>query len=132
MSQKFFREEDPDDEEEQHGHITSLAVLSSHRKLGLATKLMKSAGTLHQAPLFLKSTFFFYKFILQERAMLENYDAAFVSLHVRVSNRAALHLYTNTLGFKYAGTLTSLKIVENESSLFTPIFYIYLFFIYAA
>jgi ribosomal protein S18 acetylase RimI-like enzyme len=73
------REEDPDDEDEQHGHITSLAVLSSHRKLGLATKLMKAA----------------------ERAMLENYDAAFVSLHVRVSNRAALHLYTHTLGFSY-------------------------------
>ncbi len=37
--------------------------------------------------------------------MLENYDAAFVSLHVRVSNRAALHLYTNTLGFSYAAPL---------------------------
>lgn len=75
-------EEDPEDEDEQHGHITSLAVLSSHRKLGLATKLMKAA----------------------ERAMLENYDAAFVSLHVRVSNRAALHLYTNTLGFSVTKT----------------------------
>ena len=37
--------------------------------------------------------------------MLENYDAAFVSLHVRVSNRAALHLYTNTLGFSYVAPL---------------------------
>jgi hypothetical protein len=37
--------------------------------------------------------------------MLENYDAAFVSLHVRVSNRAALHLYTNTLGFSCVAPL---------------------------
>jgi len=75
-------EEDPEDEQEQHGHITSLAVLSSHRKLGLATKLMQAA----------------------ELAMLSNYDAAFVSLHVRVSNRAALHLYTHTLGFSVTKT----------------------------
>ncbi len=27
-----------------HGQIASLAVLRTHRKLGLATKLMKSAG----------------------------------------------------------------------------------------
>ncbi len=31
-----MEEEDP----ELHGHVTSLAVLRSHRKLGLATKLM--------------------------------------------------------------------------------------------
>jgi len=30
---------------ECHGHITSLAVLRTHRKLGLATKLMKAAQT---------------------------------------------------------------------------------------
>ncbi len=60
-----------------NGHITSLAVLRSHRKLGLATKLMEAS----------------------ERAMREVYSAEFVSLHVRVSNRAALHLYQTTLGF---------------------------------
>lgn len=35
-----------DDEENQatiHGHITSLSVLRTHRKLGLATKLMNAA-----------------------------------------------------------------------------------------
>ncbi len=37
--------------------------------------------------------------------MLNNYDAAFVSLHVRVSNRAALHLYTHTLGFSYVNAI---------------------------
>eukprot|EP01089_Gocevia_fonbrunei_P013894 TRINITY_DN3671_c0_g1_i1.p1 TRINITY_DN3671_c0_g1~~TRINITY_DN3671_c0_g1_i1.p1 ORF type:complete len:255 (-),score=68.68 TRINITY_DN3671_c0_g1_i1:6-770(-) len=70
-------EEDLKEGEDKHGHITSLAVLNSHRKLGLATKLMQQAA----------------------RSMVETYDAVFVSLHVRRSNRAALHLYQTTLGF---------------------------------
>uniref|UniRef100_A0A8C6QXQ0 N-terminal amino-acid N(alpha)-acetyltransferase NatA n=1 Tax=Nannospalax galili TaxID=1026970 RepID=A0A8C6QXQ0_NANGA len=53
-------EEDPDDV--LHGHITSLAVKRSHRRLGLAQKLMDQAS--------------------------------------RKSNRAALHLYSNTLNFQ--------------------------------
>jgi hypothetical protein len=32
--------------------------------------------------------------------MAETYNAKYVSLHVRVSNVAALHLYRDTLGFK--------------------------------
>ena len=32
--------------------------------------------------------------------MVECFGAKYVSLHVRVSNRAALHLYENTLHFK--------------------------------
>lgn len=63
---------------ECHGHITSLAVLRTHRKLGLATKLMNAA----------------------QRAMQEVFGAEYVSLHVRKSNRAAFHLYTETLGYK--------------------------------
>ncbi|KAJ7294643.1 hypothetical protein O6H91_09G011100 [Diphasiastrum complanatum] len=63
---------------ECHGHITSLAVLRTHRKLGLATKLMTAAQT----------------------AMQEVFGAEYVSLHVRKSNRAACHLYTETLGYK--------------------------------
>lgn len=130
------REEDPDDV--PHGHITSLvsfipifstdlfisvivwgwilltvallrvfqAVKRSHRRLGLAQKLMDQAS----------------------RAMIENFNAKYVSLHVRKrlfalnayycafcvhstelsflilspirSNRAALHLYSNTLKFQ--------------------------------
>ncbi|XP_078286228.1 N-alpha-acetyltransferase 10 isoform X2 [Rhinoraja longicauda] len=69
-------EEDPDDV--PHGHITSLAVKRSHRRLGLAQKLMDQAS----------------------RAMIENFNARYVSLHVRKSNRAALHLYSNTLNFQ--------------------------------
>lgn len=61
-----------------HGHITSLAVKRTNRRLGLAQKLMDQTS----------------------RAMLECFSARYVSLHVRKSNRAALHLYENTLKFK--------------------------------
>ncbi|CAI5449190.1 unnamed protein product [Caenorhabditis angaria] len=69
-------EDDPG--EEPHGHITSLAVKRSYRRLGLAAKMMDQTA----------------------RAMVETYNAKFVSLHVRVSNRAALNLYQNTLKFE--------------------------------
>ncbi|KAF2100920.1 acyl-CoA N-acyltransferase [Rhizodiscina lignyota] len=69
-------EEEPTDGV-QHGHITSLSVMRTHRRLGLAEKLMKQS----------------------QRAMAETYGAHYVSLHVRVSNHAALHLYRDTLGF---------------------------------
>lgn len=67
-----------DSTEPCHGHITSLAVLRTHRKLGLATKLMTAA----------------------QNAMESVHGAEYVSLHVRRSNRAALNLYTSTLGYK--------------------------------
>lgn len=72
------REEEPD--EVPHGHITSLAVMRQWRRLGIARRLMEYTA----------------------RAMIEMYNARFVSLHVRVSNRAALHLYKNSLGFTCA------------------------------
>ncbi|KAL8779530.1 MAG: hypothetical protein Q9213_006899 [Squamulea squamosa] len=62
----------------QHGHITSLSVMRTHRRLGLAEKLMRQS----------------------QRAMVETFGAQYVSLHVRMSNSAALHLYRETLGFK--------------------------------
>ncbi|KAI1733137.1 acetyltransferase (GNAT) family domain-containing protein [Ditylenchus destructor] len=65
-------------EEEAHGHITSLAVKRTYRRLGLAQRLMDQTA----------------------RAMIETYNARYVSLHVRVSNRAALNLYRNTLKFE--------------------------------
>ena len=61
-----------------HGHITSLAVVRTHRKLGLATKLMRAT---HQA-------------------MVDCFGANYVSLHVRVTNKAAINLYTRSLGYK--------------------------------
>ncbi|KAH8685950.1 N-terminal acetyltransferase A complex catalytic subunit ard1 [Tricladium varicosporioides] len=70
-------EEDPEDGV-QHGHITSLSVMRTHRRLGIAEKLMRQS----------------------QRAMVETFGAQYVSLHVRVSNNAALRLYRDTLGFK--------------------------------
>jgi len=66
-----------EDADPPHGHITSLAVLRTHRKMGIATKLMKQA---------------------HER-MQESFGAVYCSLHVRYTNRAAFHLYSQTLGY---------------------------------
>jgi ribosomal protein S18 acetylase RimI-like enzyme len=38
--------------------------------------------------------------VLPEQAMQEVFGAEYVSLHVRKSNRAAFHLYTETLGYR--------------------------------
>jgi len=67
-----------EDSSEVHGHITSLSVLRSHRKLGLASKLMRAAMA----------------------AMEETFGSEHVSLHVRVTNRAAFTLYSENLGFE--------------------------------
>ena len=56
----LYREENID--EVPHGHITSLATRRTHRRLGLAQKLMDQAS----------------------RAMVECFGAKYVSLHVRV------------------------------------------------
>lgn len=68
---------------EAHGHITSLSVMRNWRRLGIAEKLMRQARTFYNP----------------ERAMKDNFGAKNVSLHVRKSNRAALHLYRDTLQF---------------------------------
>lgn len=68
------------DAEAPNGHITSLAVLRPYRKLGLASQLMDQAN----------------------QAMRETYGSQHCSLHVRKSNRAALHLYRHTMGFEQA------------------------------
>merc|ERR1712227_939081 len=73
---KMEDQENPEDQT-PHGHITSLAVRRSHRRLGIAKKVMDQACM----------------------AMVENFGAKYVSLHVRVSNRAALNLYSKTLQF---------------------------------
>eukprot|EP00427_Karlodinium_veneficum_P023522 CAMPEP_0169105076 /NCGR_PEP_ID=MMETSP1015-20121227/23597_1 /TAXON_ID=342587 /ORGANISM="Karlodinium micrum, Strain CCMP2283" /LENGTH=236 /DNA_ID=CAMNT_0009166399 /DNA_START=55 /DNA_END=765 /DNA_ORIENTATION=- len=67
-----------EDTDEVHGHITSLAVARSHRKLGIASKLMRASIAV----------------------MEECFNAEYVSLHVRYTNRAAFTLYSQTLGFK--------------------------------
>lgn len=71
--------DDPDQQDQPlNGHITSLSVMRTYRRMGIAEKLMRQA-------LF---------------ALREVYNAKFVSLHVRQSNRAALHLYADTLEFE--------------------------------
>ncbi len=67
-----------DESSPPHGHITSLAVLRTHRKRGVATMLMRSS----------------------QREMHQVFDAHYVSLHVRKSNAAAFHLYTETLKYE--------------------------------
>lgn len=94
-------EEDPADGI-QHGHITSLSVMRTHRRLGLAEKLMRQSREWpescmwgqRQGRLTMRT----------EKAMFETYHGVYVSLHVRVSNVAALALYRDTLGFKVIGT----------------------------
>lgn len=71
-------DEDLEKDEPAHGHITSISVLRSHRKLGIATKLMRAS----------------------QFAMRTVYDAEYCSLHVRVGNKAAIALYRDTLQFE--------------------------------
>jgi len=75
-------EEEVGKSEESHGHVTSISVLRSYRRLGLAKKLMEQS----------------------QKAMATIYGASYVSLHVRKSNRAALNLYRDTLGFTLKAT----------------------------
>ena len=58
-------------------HITSLSVLRTHRKLGIATKLMRAT----------------------HRQMEKIYRVDRCSLRVRVTNRAAYTLYKEVLGY---------------------------------
>ena len=60
-----------------HGHITSLSVLRTHRKRGIATALMKRS----------------------QMEMETTFAAHYVSLHVRKTNRAAFRLYSQTLRY---------------------------------
>lgn len=99
-----------------HGHITSLSVMRTHRRLGLAEKLMRQSRTSPSTLLILQpftnptqqpitcpshrsSQPHNQKLTPPERAMAETFSAAYVSLHVRMSNIAALNLYKETLGF---------------------------------
>ncbi|KAF5390067.1 hypothetical protein D9757_003867 [Collybiopsis confluens] len=64
--------------EHPHGHVTSISVLRTYRRLGIAKKLM----------------------LQSQESMATIYRASYVSLHVRKSNRAAFSLYRDTLGFE--------------------------------
>ena len=69
-------EDDP--EKPEHGHVTSVSVLRTARKLGVASFAMKRA--MH--------------------ATQEVFGGHYISLHVRCTNEAAVGLYHNSLGYK--------------------------------
>ncbi|RNF07222.1 putative N-acetyltransferase complex ARD1 subunit [Trypanosoma rangeli] len=76
-----------------YGHITSISVLRSHRRLGIASRLMLAAM----------------------REMQKEYDADFCSLHVRKTNDAGLHLYQDTLGFRCANVEKGYYVDEEDA-----------------
>lgn len=82
----------------QHGHITSLSVMRTHRRLGLAEKLMRQSRECIPPKILLELGLM--ASTQTEKAMVEAFAAKYVSLHVRVSNKAALHLYRDTLQFE--------------------------------
>lgn len=59
-------------------HITSVSIMRTYRRLGLAAELLRQCL----------------------RSMRESYEAEYVSLHVRKSNKAAFRLYSETLNFE--------------------------------
>ena len=71
-------EEDLRQNQPKHGHITSVSVLRTYRKRGIATALMRRS----------------------QKEMADVFEAEYVSLHVRESNRAAFHLYSVTLQYE--------------------------------
>lgn len=76
-----LEDDNPDPNKPTQGHVTSLSVMRTYRRMGLAGKLMQQSL----------------------KGLRESYGAKFVSLHVRKSNRAALHLYKDTLQFEVLG-----------------------------
>ncbi|KAI3870090.1 hypothetical protein MKW92_043318 [Papaver armeniacum] len=64
------------------GYISYLGVRPTHRRQGIASKLMKVA----------------------QNAMVQEYGPQHVSLHVLQSSRAAINLFTKRLGYKFYET----------------------------
>ena len=71
-------EEEETGSKDAKGHITSLSVLREYRRLGIARKLMEAT----------------------HKVMVEEYSLVSVTLHVRVSNVAALGLYKDKLKYE--------------------------------
>lgn len=75
------------------GHIESLVLQPSscNQHVRLDVKLIESAAPLHEHCMTRSAA---------DLAMEEVFGAKYASLHVRVSNQAALHLYKTTLGYQ--------------------------------
>lgn len=74
---KLNDEDDASEEDKRVGHVTSLSVMRTYRRMGIAGKLMDQCLA----------------------SLRDNFMSTRVSLHVRESNRAALHLYKDRLEF---------------------------------
>ena len=79
---KLEEEDEKKKKNQIEAHVTSLSVLRTHRKLGIATKLMRASH--HQ--------------------MQRVFNCTSCSLRVRVSNRAAITLYKDVLGYDIVDT----------------------------
>ena len=84
--------------EHKHGHITSLAVKRSHRRLGLAQKLMDRAAT----------------------SMVEAFDAEFCSLHVRVRWPGVTSIVTIPLPLPLRPRAGGIRLTYCTPELLTP------------
>lgn len=87
------------------GHVTSISVLRPYRRLGLANKLMRQSRKLCSIndPLPCPARSYLTALGLAEKSMATLYNAAHITLHVRKSNRAAISLYRDSLGFEVTG-----------------------------
>lgn len=87
------------------GHVTSISVLRPYRRLGLANKLMRQSRKLSSTakPVSRSAHSNYTAFETTEKSMATLYNAAHITLHVRKSNRAAISLYRDSLGFEVTG-----------------------------
>lgn len=74
----MLSDDETENNEPPHGHITSVAVYRRYRKLGFASKLLTYT----------------------HRTLRECYKAEYVGLNVRETNRAGHVLYMNRFGYK--------------------------------
>lgn len=56
-----------------------------------------------------------------DKAMAEVFGAHYVSLHVRVTNQAAYHLYRETLGYEYAAICLLLLAMQSCTNKKKPV-----------
>lgn len=78
-----------------HGHITSIALLRTHRGFGIAKKLL----------------------VQSHSVMRDVYKAPYCSLHVRISNYTAKNLYQKALNYS-VDSIESKYYSDNEDAYF--------------
>ncbi|EAK88014.1 N-acetyltransferase subunit ARD1 [Cryptosporidium parvum Iowa II] len=89
-----------DDSNPLHGHITSIAVLRTHRGFGLAKKLLTQ----------------------NHHGMQSIYNAPYCSLHVRISNYTAKNLYQKALNYK-VDSIEAKYYADKEDAYFMKLYF---------